>query len=339
MALPRQKSPLGLKNDIVIPGLSPAAYRQHPLHEATRDWPETNCYVDLWIEVLNSLGLAPEAGLAFTVAQDFEGDHFTFFKYPLEDLAALYGLSVTELAIYDNVENHVLEQIARGRMALVEVDAFYLPDTRGVSYGLEHSKTTIAINRLDPANRNVDYFHNAGFFSLQGEDFDGVFQRDGHVSRRPDTLFPYVEFVKIGACDRSPERIRKVAVDLLRRHLALAPQDNPVRAFAGRIDEDIHWLVQRDPAFFHKYAFNTLRQLGANFELLASHLEWLSTQGEAGLVEPRDTARAISSGAKTMQFQLARAVNRKRTEGLPAMLDGIAAAWDQTLGALRSRYA
>lgn len=339
MALPRPKSPLGLKTDTVIPGLDPTSYRQHPLHDATRDWPETNCYVDLWIEVLHSLGRAPEAGLAFTLAQDFEGDHFTFFKYPLEDLATLYGVSVTELAIYDSVESQVAEQIARGRMALVEVDAFYLPDTRGVSYGIEHSKTTIAVNRLDPAARSVDYFHNAGFFTLNGEDYDGVFQREGHVSKRPDTLFPYVEFVKIGVHDASPEATKQTALGLMRRHLALAPNDNPVRAFAERLNDDIHWLIQRDPAFFHKYAFNTLRQLGANFELLGAHLDWLAHQGESGLIEPRNTARAISSGAKTMQFQLARAVNRKRTEGLPAMLDGIASAWDQTLGALRSRYA
>ncbi len=339
MALPRPKSPLGLISDTVIPGLNHASYRQHSLHDATRDWPETNCYVDLWIEVLNSLGRSPEAGLAFTLAQDFEGDHFTFFKYPLEDLAALYGVSVTELAIYDSVESHVAEQIARGRMALVEVDAFYLPDTRGVSYGVEHSKTTIAVNRLDRVGRSVDYFHNAGFFTLDGEDYDGVFQREGHISKRPDTLFPYVEFVKIGAGEASPEDLRRTSLDLMRRHLALAPRENPVRSFAARLNEDIHWLIQRDPAFFHKYAFNTLRQVGANFELLGSYLDWLAQQGESGLIEPRDTARAISSGAKTMQFQLARAVNRKRTEGLPAMLDGIASAWDQTLGALRSRYA
>ncbi len=336
MALPRQKSPLGLNNDIVIPGLSPAGFRAHALHDPARDWPETNCYVDLWIEVLHALGREPLAGLGFTVAQDFEGDHFTFFKFPLEDIASLYGCEVQELAIYDSVESHALEQIARGRMALVEVDAFYLPDTRGVSYSLEHSKTTIAINRLDPAARRLDYFHNAAFFSLDGEDFDGVFQRGGHPSRRPDSLFPYVEFVKIGDAPQTP--LREMAVDLLRKNLARAPTDNPVRVFAQRIGDDIHWLIQRDPSFFHKYAFNTLRQLGANFELLASHLDWLSSQGEDGLSEARDTARAISSGAKTMQFQLARAINRKRTDGLPAMLDGIAAAWDQTLGALRARY-
>ena len=53
---------------------------------ATRIWPETNCYVDLWIEVLAAAGFTPEAMLGFTLTQDFEGDQFTFFKVPLEDL-------------------------------------------------------------------------------------------------------------------------------------------------------------------------------------------------------------------------------------------------------------
>ena len=28
------------------------AYESHPLHGADRTWTETNCYVDLWIELL-----------------------------------------------------------------------------------------------------------------------------------------------------------------------------------------------------------------------------------------------------------------------------------------------
>ena len=97
-------------------------------------WPETNCYIDLWIEVLAARGLPPEAMFGFTLTQDFEGDQFTFFKVPLEDLEALYGIRSTELAIYDRVETHVAEQLRRGRLCLVEMDSFYMPDTHGVGY-------------------------------------------------------------------------------------------------------------------------------------------------------------------------------------------------------------
>ena len=130
----------------VIADISPDNWRSHALHDASRDWQETNCYVDLWIEVLHARGLSPEAMMGFCVTQDFEGDQFTFFKVPLEDLETLYDIRVGELSIYDSLEGHVVEQIRQGRMALVEVDAFHLPDTRGITYRLEHSKTTIGIN-------------------------------------------------------------------------------------------------------------------------------------------------------------------------------------------------
>ena len=89
----------------VFPSLRPDGYRPHALHSSERIWPETNCYVDLWIEVLNAMRLPPEAMLGFTLTQDFEGDQFTFFKVPLEDLESLYGIRVTELAIFDRVED------------------------------------------------------------------------------------------------------------------------------------------------------------------------------------------------------------------------------------------
>ena len=55
-----------------------------------------------------------------------------------------------EVALYDTLEAHVVEQTRRGRLMVFEVDGFHLPDTRGVSYRLEHTKTTIAVNRIDP---------------------------------------------------------------------------------------------------------------------------------------------------------------------------------------------
>ncbi len=111
----------------VFPEISATGYVQHRLHAPDRAWPQTNCYVDLWIEALASLGVAPEAMLGFTLTQDFEGDQFTFFKVPLEDLERLYGVVCTELALYDTVEAHVQTQLARGRLCLVEMDSFYLP--------------------------------------------------------------------------------------------------------------------------------------------------------------------------------------------------------------------
>ncbi|GMB80766.1 DUF1839 family protein [Shinella zoogloeoides] len=317
----------------VFAGLDPETYRPHALHDAERMWPETNCYVDLWIEVLNALGTSPEAMLGFTLAQDFEGDQFTFFKVPLEDLETLYGIRSTELAIFDRVEDHVATQIARGRLCLVEMDSFYMPDTRGVAYRQEHGKTTVAINRLDLAAKRLDYFHNAGFFRLEGEDFDGLF----HLDDGPDDLpfLPYAEFAKFP--ERLPDEahLRREAKRLLAVHFARRPSENPLAAFARVFPAQVEAVADRPFGFFHKYAFNTLRQVGANFELAGSHLDWLAPDGH--LKDAADAARKVSETAKTVQFQLARAVTRRRFEPLATALDPAVEAWDSLMAALAAR--
>jgi hypothetical protein len=86
--LPAYASPFGAEAPHAITALHPADHVRHALHDESRDWPETNCYVDLWIELFAARGFAPEAALGFTLT-DFEGDQFTFFKFPLQDLEAL----------------------------------------------------------------------------------------------------------------------------------------------------------------------------------------------------------------------------------------------------------
>ncbi|MEA2832379.1 MAG: hypothetical protein QOG66_581 [Methylobacteriaceae bacterium] len=317
--------PSGAEAPYAITALHPADHSRHALHDETRDWPETNCYVDLWIELLAARGFAPEAALGFTLMQDWEGDQFTFFKFPLHDLEGFYGAVVQELSIYDSVEAHAIEQAARGRAVLVEVDGFYLPDTRGVSYQRQHTKTTIAINRIDPVARQLEYFHNAGFFALDGEDYDGVFAKT-QQQQRDDILFPYVEFVRFDGLAPNTEALRNAALARLREHYARRPKRNPVRAFAQAIGMQAEAVAKRTPDFFHVYAFNTLRQLGANFELCGTHLAWLFPAGDAD--KAIAACKAISGGAKSLQFQLARAAARKRFSGLEEALAPVAEAYD-----------
>ncbi|MBB4010660.1 DUF1839 family protein [Allorhizobium taibaishanense] len=316
----------------VLP-LDPSAYTPHALHAAERMWPETNCYVDLWIEVLSALGIAPEAMLGFTLTQDFEGDQFTFFKVPLEDLEALYGIKVTELAIFDSVEAHIREQIARGRLCLVEMDSFYMPDTRGVGYRQEHGKTTVGINSLDLENRRMDYFHNGGFFSLDGADFDGLFQHNAPDGWPP--FLPYTEFAKFPAERVEDNHLRGTAERLLRFHFARRPSENPFAGFANVFPQQVEAVAERDFSYFHKYAFNTLRQFGANFELLASHLLWLG--GDKRFGDEIAQALRLSELAKTVQFQLARAVTRKKFEPLKTAIDPAIDAWDRLMAGLSSK--
>lgn len=314
----------------VFANLDPATYQPHPLHSSERMWPETNCYVDLWIEVLASLGVAPEAMLGFTLTQEFEGDQFTFFKVPLEDLEKLYGIRCTELAIFDTVEAHVSEQIGRGRLCLVEMDSYFMPDTRGVGYRQDHGKTTVAINRLDVASRSMDYFHNGGFFHLESEDFDGLFQKDLPADSLP--FLPYTEFAKFPEKHFEETLVRATARDLLKLHYGRRPTINPIADFARIFPAQVEAIAERPFGYFHKYAFNTLRQFGANFELLASHLAWLSPEG--AFQTPIEQALKISETAKTVQFQLARAVTRKKFDPLKSVLDPAAEAWEELMGTL-----
>ena len=303
-----------------------ANFVPHALHSPDRHWPETNCYVDLWIEVLADRGFAPEAMLGFTVRQDFEGDQFTFFKVPLDDLEKLYGVSVQELAIFDDIEAHLIEQIGRGRLPLVEVDGLYLPDTDGVTYRIGHSKTTIAPTVIDRAARRMEYFHNAGYFALSGEDYDGVFRHLPHLKAQGDILYPYTEFAKFGP-PIDPAAQAEIARNLLKYHLKFAPESNPVVAFQAAFPAHAATFAARPPEFFHTYAFNTLRQLGANFELLGAHLAWLGRLQDLDFYEEIDACAAIAGGAKAFQFQLARAMARGRLPGLEAQLAPVAEAY------------
>ncbi len=297
----------------VLPSLTPERHVPHALHSGARDWPETNCYIDVWIEILNALNEDATAALGFTAAQDFEGDHFTFSKFPLDDLFLQFGLEVQELALYDTLEAHVVEQASRGRMVIVEVDGFCLPDTRGTTYRVEHAKTTIAINRIDPARRELDYFHGAGFFALSGDDYDAMM-------RRLNPLFPYAEFVKF---ERRKRLDAATSLLILRRHIERRPPENPVAAFRDRLRDQAMAAAERPVGFLHRYAFNTARQLGMNFELLGRHLVWLDGMGAgwAKLQLSIEGCAALSSGAKAFQFQLARAVARRRFDGIEMLVD------------------
>jgi len=320
----------GVELHACLPNVTVESFRPHPLHGPDRCWAETNCYIDLWIEILHALGLPPEAALGFTAAQDFEGDQFTFTKFPLEDLETLYGLKATELAIYEPVARHVLRQMNRRRLCLVEVDACYLPDTAGVSYRQEHAKTTIAPNRLDPQARRVEYFHNACYAVAEGEDFDGLFPSasDG----RP-AVWPYVEFTTLEPIRRRPEALKAIAGEVYAWHWGRRPLANPIRAFQAAAPAQIEALAG-SPRAFQAYAFHNLRLLGANFELLGSGLAWLNG------ADPRVAlCRRIAETAKTAQFQLARTLARRRLDRFSQTLDPAAEAWEALFDAAQARAA
>ena len=79
---------------------SPGGYRSHFSHAGERIWPETNCYLDLWVETLHALGLDPVPAFACALSADHDGLQWTFLKQQPEDLRRLYGLEVTEEIVW-----------------------------------------------------------------------------------------------------------------------------------------------------------------------------------------------------------------------------------------------
>jgi hypothetical protein len=304
---------------------------RHPLHQGERVWLETNCYVDLWIEMLHDYGYDPRAALGFTVLQDFEGDHFTFPKFSLDDIAQLYGLQAQELAVYDTLERHVLEQTRRGHTVIVEVDGFYLPDTRATSYQRTHTKTTIGIKRVDTLSRQLEYFHNAGSFALSGADYDGVFRLTPEFTSNPNLLFPYVEFVKRNRSALCGPAIAQASANLLRTHLSRMPASNPISLWRRAFKDHVHAVLNRDVEYFHLYSFNLMRQLGANFELMSKYFAWLRERGFDLPANLEKDAQHIASESMVMQFRLARSRLRGRPDYCEDGLDALEASYERVM--------
>lgn len=315
--------------------LDPATYPRHSIHGDGRVWAETNCYVDIWIELLHALGHEPIAALPFTVGIDFEGDQWTFFKFPLLDLRELYGLDVQELALWRPLVAHVQEQLARGRPVLVELDSFHLPDTAGTAYRTAHVKSTVAIVSIDADARRLGYFHGQGYHELHGDDFVDALRLGD--AEDPARLPPFAEFVKIRRPPVLDERrLVDTSMSILERHLEHAPAANPFPCFAQRLAQDLEHLLGQSLNVFHQYSFATLRQYGACYELCATYLHWLGEHGEPGFGEAARAFGAIAEGGKRLQFQLARAVARRKPLDL-SPLEAMAEHWEQGMSALRQR--
>lgn len=313
-----------------LPHLDAAGYAPHTLHGETRAWVETNCYIDVWIEVLNALGLEPAACMGMVLANDFDGDQWTFYKPPHEDLAALYGLQVHELNVWRSILDNACEQLQRGRLVLTEIDAFHLPDTAGTDYRRNHVKTTIAMARIDTATQTLAYFHNRSYHQLSGEDFVNLFR----VGFAHDPAFMpfFAEFVRLDRIQhRSPQDLAAIAKTLLRKHFERRPVTNPITAYLPRFVADIEALKPQGLAAYHAYAFANLRQLGSGAELAAYHLRWLEANGQGVLEAAAVEFTAISDTTKMLLLKAARAVMSKKPADLAPVLETLAAHWDAAM--------
>ncbi|HTA13092.1 MAG TPA: DUF1839 family protein [Solirubrobacteraceae bacterium] len=304
-------------------GLDPASYRPHWLHTGERTYLETNCYVDMLIELLHAHGEEPVAAMGCTLRMDFEGDQWTFFKPPPEDLELLFGVDVHEMQPYRPLPEQAAEQLAAGRTLIVELDSWHLPDTAATSYRREHVKTSVAVETIDLAGERMRYFHAAGLHELSGEDYRGVFRLGRPYSE--DVLPPYTELVRFDAGPRPHgEELRELALKLLRGHLAHRPASNPFERFAVQLEHDLPRLLAGDAEQYHAYAFATVRMAGSAFEVAASHVEWLLAERAA---DAREALGQIVEGCKVLSFRLA----RRRAFEPGETLSGLAGAWERAM--------
>jgi hypothetical protein len=318
---------------VVLPHLDPSAYQRHALHADDRVWVEKNCYVDIWIEVVHALGLDPMAMLPFVAALDFEGDQWTFFKPPHDELRDLYGLDVQELNVWRTLAEHSQTHVGDGKLISTEADAFFLPDTAGTDYQRTHTKTTIVIQDFDPERQRLGYFHNAGYYALEGEDFRRTFR----VGAPEDPTFMplFAEAVRIDRLVKRPAtELRGKSRALLQRHLARRPTDNPVVRFGKRFAQDLPWVTEKGLPFYHAWAFATVRQLGAAMELLSLHAAWLE---DPALQPAVDAFAKLSQTAKAFILKAARAVNAKRALDATPMFDEMAGAWQAGMDTLAQK--
>jgi Domain of unknown function (DUF1839) len=301
------------------------AYRPHPLHTGRRTYVETNCYADVLIELLHARGYEPLAAFGHLVRMDFEGDQWTFFKPPPEDLEVLFGVDIHEMQPYRPLPVQIAEQLDQGRTMIVEVDSWYLPDTAATSYRREHVKTSVAADAIDLTAERLRYFHNASLHELGGEDYHGVF-RIGSLSG--DVLPPYTELVRFDAGPRlEGAALREAAGELLRRHLHRAPRENPFPRFGEQLERELPGLLAGDLEGYHAYAFATVRMAGSGFELAGSHLEWLLGTHAAGAVA---ALGEIVDASKALSFRLA----RRRAFDPEPLIATMAGAWDRAMDAV-----
>jgi hypothetical protein len=311
-----------------LSGHDPASYQPHALHSPQRSYPESNCYSDVLIELLHACGYEPLAVLGHVVRVDFEGDQWTFFKPPPEDLETLFGVDIHEMQPYRPLPVQIAEQIERGRTIIVELDAFYLPDTAATSYRRAHVKTSVAAEAIDPGAEILRYFHGPGLYELSGEDYRGVF-RHGELSA--DVLPPYTELVRFDAGPAlQGEMLRRAAAGLLRHHLARRPPENPFERFGAQLEDRLPDLLAGELEDYHAYAFATVRMAGSAFELAASHAEFALG---AGAAQAAAALRECSEGCKAISFRLA----RRRPFDPDPLLDTMGEAYERAMTALKAR--
>jgi Domain of unknown function (DUF1839) len=243
----------------------------------------------------------------------------------------LFGVDIHEMQPYRPLPVQIAEQLEHGRTILVELDSFYLPDTWATGYRSGHVKSTVAVDTIDPESETLRYFHSAGLYDLDGEDYRGVFRLSGDFS--DDVLPPYTEIARFDVGEPlEGEALRQAAFGLLRRHMRKRPANNPFERFGAQLAGELPVLLSGGLDEYHAYAFATVRMAGSAFEIAAAHARWLlGADGESAA----EAMGEIVDGCKALSFRLAR---RREFDPQPRV-DALADAWSRAMEELANAVA
>jgi hypothetical protein len=255
------------------------------------------------------------------------------FKFSMEDVRRLWGIDAYEVNLWRALPAHLADHVALGRMITIDVDAWWLPDTKGLTYLTAHQKTTVAVQMIDADAGRIGYFHNGGYYELGGEDYERLIADEALA-----VIPPYAEAIDLEHL-RQGEEVRPLAVELAREHLARRPAANPVGEMRKRIEHDLPWLIEAGLDAFHRYAFGSIRQCGSNAELAADYVDWLAgdeSEGvgrdDEGRVPAAQSFLTVSKKAKALEFLLARALRGKRVD-LSESMSEMESAWEHAIDA------
>ena len=174
-------------------------------------------------------------------------------------------------------------------------------------------KSTVAVVAIDVAEAAAGLLPQPGLLPPRRRRFRDVFRLN--ATRPTRCCRPTSSSSSVGArrlADR-PSWSSRLASVCWRQHCIGCRR--PIRStqFKARFEAICDWLADATAEVFHLYSFATLRQFGACYELAATYLHWLDRQRVCwtGRLD-RGLHTDLSTGAKTLQFHLARAMARKK---------------------------
>jgi hypothetical protein len=156
----------------------------------------------------------------------------------------------------------------------------------------------------------------------------------------PAALPLFAELVRVdGLLRRPPDELAAMALNLLREHWARRPRSNPFPRFAQRLAQDLPALQAAGLANYHAWAFASIRQAGAAFELAGEHLRWQAGGGHPPMLAAADCFERISQGNKSLILKGARAVHAGRPLDAVALLAQMGDDWASGMDLLQSALA